>query len=151
MRGFALKRMIDANIEYWVPRGKDIPEIIRKTMEEVEQYARFTFVKFVSCYLDILRQHLTETNRPDLVAKIPELQLYAEFGASQKTHMSLMDIGLSRIAAVELAGFMVDMDMDREACLSWIRSDRVTGLDLSPILLREIQQFRDGEPQSGGA
>lgn len=139
-----LSRMITQNITYWIPKGGQIPNIIRKTMEDVEQFARFTFVKFVSCYIDVLIQHLTELERPDLVKRIPQLQIYAEFGASQKTQMSLMDIGLSRVAAIELSELIVKTDYDRANCIAWLQSHDLSGLSLSPIVVREIEIIRQG-------
>jgi len=152
MRGYSLKRMIESNLEYWTTRGKSVPCVIRKTMEEVEQYARFRFVKYASCYIDVLSQHLREINRAELIATIPQIQVYAEFGASQPTQMSLMDLGLSRVSAIALSELIVKTDMTRDECIRWIIDTDLTGLSISPIVIKEIDTLKSGfavKDQSG--
>ena len=142
--GHSLSRMIEANLKYWKPKGKKVPWVIRKTMEEVEQYARFRFVKYASCYIDVLSQHLRELGRSELIPTIPQIQIYAEFGASQQTQMSLMDLGLSRVSAIELSELIVDNDLSRKDCIKWILETDLSGLSISPIVVKEIETFKNG-------
>lgn len=85
---------------------KKLKTVIRETMDNVEQFVRFKFAKDSSCYIDVLRYFLERENRQDLVAKIPELNLWLEFGVSQKTHISLLALGLTRNTVVELSEFV---------------------------------------------
>ena len=141
MRGYSLRRMIDDNIKYWEQR-KSTSAVIRGTMEDVEQYARFKFVKFASCYIDILTLFLKERDRADLIESIPPIQIYSEFGASQQTQMSLMDLGLSRVSAIEISGLMISTNLSRDECIKWMSDNDLSELNISPIVLNEIDVFK---------
>src|SRR5690606_9805937 len=80
---------------------KNIHVVIREVMDSVESFARFRFAKDSSCYVDILRFFLKECARQDLLENIPQLNLWLEFGVSQKTHLSLLSLGLTRNTVVE--------------------------------------------------
>lgn len=51
LRGYSLARIISKNIE-WNRRqdtGKSLASIIRDTMRDIEEYARFRFLKYTTC------------------------------------------------------------------------------------------------------
>ena len=76
--------------------SKRLPVVIREVMDNIENFVRFSFAKDSSCYIDILRYFLELQNRNDLKTNIPQLNLWLEFGVSEKTHLSLLALGLSR-------------------------------------------------------
>ena len=55
MRGYSLSRIINRNWKYWKEKNKNLQTVIRDTMRDIEEYARFKFVKYSSCYIDILK------------------------------------------------------------------------------------------------
>lgn len=117
---------------------KTIHVVIREVMDNVETFARFRFAKDSSCYVDVLRYYLRESAREDLLGNIPQLNLWLEFGVSQKTHLSLLSLGLTRNTVIELSKFIPNTNMNKEEALNWIRSRDMTQFDLSPIILEDI-------------
>ena len=49
MRGYGLAKIISRNIEYYKKKGipKKLDVIIRETMKEIEEYARFRFFEIL--------------------------------------------------------------------------------------------------------
>lgn len=119
-------------------KEKNIHVVIREVMENVENFARFRFAKDSSCYVDVLRFYLRESSREDLIESIPQLNLWLEFGVSQKTHLSLLSLGLTRNTVIELSKFITNSNMNKQQALSWIRSQDLNQYDLSPIILEDI-------------
>lgn len=103
MRGYTLARIINDNEHFFnsgkAKKKKELPTIIRDTMKDIDEYARFLFVKQSACYIDILSYYFNSTNN-DLVQQIPSLNIWLEFGASQDTLIALMNLGLSRTSAL---------------------------------------------------
>ena len=67
MRGYGLARIISDNIKWNEKQNtkKSLAAIIRDTMREIEEYARFRFLKYTTCYLDVLRFHLNTLQRSE--------------------------------------------------------------------------------------
>lgn len=143
MAGFPLSYIIRATYTSYqrsekYAGKKTIHAVIREVMDNVETFARFRFAKDSSCYIDILRYYLKEIKRDDLVEQIPQLNLWLEFGVSQKTHLSLLSLGLTRNTVVELTRYITDTNMNREQALNWIRKQDIDQFDLSPIIKDDI-------------
>lgn len=140
MRGFALARLISAAWKYYEPKGEKLAAIIRRTMAEIEEYARFRFAKYSACYVDVLRFHLAEINRPDLIADIPRLNIWLEFGTSIVTQLSLIGLGLSRTSAIELSRLIPEDNLEMDAVLQRLREMNLEGTNLSPIIVSEVRR-----------
>ncbi len=145
MRGYGLARIISDNIKWNEKQNtkKSVAAIIRDTMREIEEYARFKFLKYTTCYLDVLRFYLITLQRSDLLESIPQLSLWLEFGASQTTQISLMSMGLTRMTALEIAELMIDTNMTKEQCIKWFEENDVHSMDISPTMLSEIDKMLD--------
>jgi hypothetical protein len=142
LRGKSLAEIIRQNWNYWrKKKTKTLPTVIRDTMRDIEDYARFRFAKYASCYVEVLKLYLREIEREDLVEEIPpQLNIWLEFGASQKTQVSLMSLGLSRTTAIELLRYITDDNLEPEECVQWIKEVDLNTLDLSPIIVDEIRK-----------
>ena len=142
MRGYGLARIISDNIKWNEKQNtkKSLAAIIRDTMREIEEYARFKFLKYTTCYLDVLRFHLNTLQRSDLLESIPQLSLWLESGTSQTTQISLMSMGLTRMTALEIAELMIDTNMSKEQCIKWFEENDVHSMDISPTMLSEIDK-----------
>lgn len=143
MRGYGLARIINDNIQ-WNERkktSKNLAAIIRDTMREIEEFARFRFLKYTTCYLDILKFYLVSCGKSELIKTIPQISLWLEFGASQETQISLMSMGFTRMTALELSELMVDTEMNKEKCLNWFHNNNVHAMGISTTLLREIDRI----------
>lgn len=142
LRGFPLSYIIRKRIEYHKRRGHQIklPELIRSTMELVEQYARFRAPKYLSAYVDVLKLHLGEVGRSDLLDEALDIGLALEFGVSTKTLLSLMKLGLSRMSAVALNEVIADDSLDQIECINWLLTNRsfLLGSDIPLLVMREI-------------
>lgn len=140
MRGYGLARIISDNIRWNKEHqtNKKLATIIRDTMREIEEFARFRFLKYTTCYLDILKYYCLTTNNTDAIKKIPQISLWLEFGASKITQISLMSMGFTRTAALELSDLIVADDYDKAKCVTWLRQNDVHSMDLSPTILQEV-------------
>lgn len=146
MRGHPLARLITEAASYWAEKAKkpkSLPNVIRDTMRDVEEFARFRFAKYSSCYVEILRHHLSQLGQQDRADEIPRLSIWLEFGASQGTQIALMGLGLSRTTAIQLSEIIAADDLDMEKALRWISAADLDTLDLSPIMVAEIRRVRE--------
>lgn len=143
MRGHGLARIISDNINYYSKKGspKKLDAIIRETMKDIEEYARFRFLKFSTCYTDILGYYFLEKGDLDAIKKLPPINLWLEFGASKQTQISLMGMGFTRTAALEISELMVIDNYDKEKCLEWFNRNNVDALGLSELIVREISKI----------
>jgi len=89
---------------------------------------------------DILRQFLIEYERDDLLEYIPQLSLWLEFGVAQKTHLSLLALGLTRNTVIELSTYIVNTEMSKDEAFTWIVGQNLEDFDLSPIILEDIRK-----------
>jgi hypothetical protein len=111
-------------------------------MADIEEYARFRFAKYSACYVDVLRFHLTELNRVDLVEEIPRLNMWLEFGTSIATQLSLIGLGLSRTSAIAVSEYIPEDNLDLEAALARLRELNLDTVAVSPIIANEIRRVR---------
>lgn len=109
-------------------------------MDNIENFVRFRFAKDSSCYIDVLRYHLELNSRLDLINRIPELNLWLEFGVSQKTHLSLLALGLTRSTVTEITPYLPSSQMSKEEALVWLNSFDFGATDLSTIMIEDIRK-----------
>ncbi|SEI02345.1 DEAD/DEAH box helicase [Pseudomonas asplenii] len=144
LQGYSLARIISDSIEWHqkVGRSFKLPELIRGTMELVEQIARFKAPKYLSAYMDVLHLHLNEIGREDLIDDSLDIGTQLEFGVSSMTLLSLMELGLSRMSAVALYEKIARDDLSREGCIAWIseRMDQFQAIDIPAIIIREVRE-----------
>jgi hypothetical protein len=140
MRGMPLAVLIGQAEQYWKKKGKvkAVDTIVREVMKDVEEFARFKFAKYSSCYVDVLRIALKTLEKTELARKIPTLNMWLEFGVSQKTQVSLISLGLSRNTAITLSELIRDEDFSKADCVEWLSRTDFTELALSPIVVAEI-------------
>jgi hypothetical protein len=96
-------------------------------------------VRLFGCYNSLLSHALTVDHFEDLAASIPSLPLYLEIGASDKTMISFIALGLSRVTAMRLNDLSARKDLDM--ALQWLRSRQLEQLGLSPLLLNELRSL----------
>jgi superfamily II DNA/RNA helicase len=143
MRGLPLARIISNRIDYLEREKKryTLPSVIRSTMRNVEDVARFKAPKYLSAYVDVLRQHLKEIGREDLLSNSFSFDLFLEFGVSTTTLLSLIGIGLSRTSAVAVNEYLGSDDLSEEEVVGWLREGRWQNYNLSNVVKREIDQL----------
>lgn len=144
LKGFSLAKIIRDSIEWHQVAGRPfrLPELIRGTMELVEQIARFKAPKYLSAYMDVLNMYLREIGREDLIDEGLDIGTKLEFGVSSTTLLSLMELGLSRMSAVALYEKIARDDLSKEGCLAWIaeRVGQFQTMDIPAIIVREVRE-----------
>lgn len=110
-------------------------------MELVEQTARFRAPKYIAAYIDVVRHHLQEIGRHDLLDDELDVGVALEFGVSTRTLISLMELGLSRMSAVLLYEKIARDDLDHDGCRAWVaeRADTLDALELPVVVVREVK------------
>jgi hypothetical protein len=137
MRGVPLPRIIDEQIAR--PKAKPPQTTIRETLNLIETDIRFQAVRLFGCYHALLVYSLDSAGMMDLVSSIPSVPLYLEVGASDKTMISFIALGLSRVTAMKLNDISARKDLDVPAALQWLRGRAPENLGLSPLLLSEVK------------
>ena len=144
LRGYSLSVIIRRRTEYHERHGQsyNIAAVIRGTMELIEQIARFRAPKYFSAYVDIARLHLGEIGRTELIDDDIDIGVALEFGVSNRTLLSLMELGLSRISAVALYEKIALDDLGHEECVQWVAERRqyLDALELPRLVVREVRR-----------
>jgi hypothetical protein len=144
MRGFPLARIIEERMRYVREERADLTydqdAIIRGTMDDVEQVARFAAPKYLACYHDVLALHLAEQGaEPQLTTEA--LTMMLELGVSRPTAVSLMGLGLSRTSAIALSELVEATDLTPEQALAWLRERQGRPLDVAALVQREVDEL----------
>ncbi len=119
----------------------NLPDIIRAVMSDVETYARFQIPRYLRAYMDVLDAHTAARQIQTSVTDFNDIELWLELGVSVRTSLSLMELGLSRTAAIELfetAG--METEMNREKALAWLKSKDLDTLDMPNLVKEEIRR-----------
>ena len=140
MNGYPLSRIISSRQNYYERNNiqKDLPALIRNTMKDVEEFARFQAPKYLACYVDLLRVYLESIERKDLVGRLLSLNILLEFGVSQTTQLSLIGLGLSRSSAIALSEFITDDSLDESECLQWLKENDWMTKDMPALIKQEV-------------
>jgi len=143
IRGYPLGRIIEGSRKSHKKKGRDIPlsKVIRDTMQVIEEYVRFKFAKYSACYTDILKFYLQDEH-PELVKQVPELNMWVEFGVSQITQMSLIQIGFTRHTAIQLSEYMKEVDLSIEQSTSWILSNDISIFEIPDSMKEEYRDIK---------
>jgi hypothetical protein len=156
MRGEPLPRLIDTAINHQKglkekkaaakPKKKkeisvNTAKVIRDVMGNIENDLRFRYVKFISCYIDILRLVLSETNHTEAVASIAALPLYLELGACSATMVSLISLGLSRTSAGIIARKAAFQSMTPTETEDWLMKFNLEAAGVPGICIREVEKL----------
>ena len=158
MKGWPLSAIIKDRISYLERNGRSysLPQLIRNTMELVEQVARFLAPKYVSAYVSVLRLHLSEIGKSELLTEELDISVSMEFGISSVTMISLTELGLSRMSAVSLYDKMAVDNLDQSGCLKWLNdyADRLFDIGIPALVIAEIQrklpQITFSQPEMSG-
>lgn len=137
MLGWPLPQIIDKQIER-NPLA-DRRKLIRGTLELIENQIRFQAVRMFSCYHALLGYALHSAGYVELASSIPSLPVFLEVGASDRTMISFISLGLSRLTAMKLNNLSPDKNLDTAAAKEWLRTRPAHTLGLSPLLLAEIE------------
>jgi hypothetical protein len=121
-------------------------------MELIEQTARFRAPKYISAYMDVLKLHLTEIGRSDLITSEMDVGVALEFGVSTRTLVSLIELGLSRMTAVELHEKIALDNLDRDKVKRWVEdhNNQFEGMNIPAVIVNEVRRKVLGILPDGG-
>jgi len=139
MNGESLPRIIRDGLRRLRDKGEapDVRRYIRSTLEDIEDAIRFQTIRLFGCYRSLLEFALGQDGKAHGV-DIPDVELFLEIGASNKTTVSLISLGLSRAVAIKLEGARseYDSELDLMEALAWLQS---CSQDLDVFRLSESQ------------
>lgn len=143
--GHSLHDLIENRLKYNNVPTHDAASInahIRDLLEAIEQTLRFTFVKYLKAYLDVLRAFLISQGRSGEAEALPPWDMYVEFGARHETILKLMSIGLSRTTSIlVLPAISQASDLTREACRQQLATLPLRLLNLPNVCKEEIRSL----------
>lgn len=137
MSGNPLPQIIDNAIGR--KKERNTRRVIRDTLDTIEKVIRFEIVRLMSCYCAVLVRVFEEIGFPELSKSVPPLPLYLEVGASDRSMISFMGLGLSRVTAGILNDATANKGMTIPEARIWLRSVPLEAYELSPLLIEEIR------------
>ena len=143
MGGLRLPVMISKNLKskYHKDKKSNLSTVVRDTMRNLEEDIRFTFAKYLSCYVDLLSMVvLSKAENKQYV--IPDVRTYLEFGVSEKTLVSLIVLGFDRNTAIALSKYIRKTDATEAECLRVIKELELSLLDLDEDVMSKILEIR---------
>ena len=143
MLGEPLPQIIEASYKHKKKYGRNpnIATVIRETLNEIEQYLRFKYVRLFSCYNAVLEQVLRDNKLDELVRSIPAIPMYLEIGACSPSMISFVGLGLSRYTAGKLQIMPRKQNMSQSEARNWIISQDLDSLDLPIASIKEIKRL----------
>jgi hypothetical protein len=123
------------------PKPVDPSKVIRETFDIIEEVVRFEFVQLGKAYIDLLSYALRVNGKAEVVPTIYDFSLALELGISTISGRSLVELGLSRIAASALEKIYPDTNLSVDRARSWLRDVDISTLNLNPVIVDEIQRL----------
>jgi hypothetical protein len=141
MQGRPVKRII-LERQKIAPANESIHATIRNVLKDIETIARYKAPKYIACYNDLLKHFFYQENRTDLAEEIKDITLFLEMGVNTTTHLSLMNLGLSRTSAVEVKEYITSDTFSEQDCINWFMNpnNNWRSRDLPEIIKREIEK-----------
>lgn len=116
---------------------------IRGLFEDLEERIRYIYVKYMGIYNSVLSAVMREMGFPDDAESLVPLHLFLEFGASSKTLINFMSLGLSRTSAILLQNFAKFRDdLEIPMCRTYIERINLDRTPLPAICKSEISRVR---------
>ncbi len=145
MNGYSLSRLIQDRLNF-LSRNSNTPNVrttIREVLNDVEQIARYEAPKYISCYLDVLREVMIKHNLVENLENLNDISIYLEFGVSTRTQLSLISLGLSRTATISLSEIIADDDLNEAQARSWVAENTNSWLliGLPKLVENEIKEL----------
>ncbi len=116
---------------------------IRDLFEDLEERIRYIYVKYLGIYNTVLAAVMREQGLLEQADSLVPLHLFLEFGASSKTLINFMSLGLSRTSAILLQDFArFRDDMEVPTCRAYLNRINLDRTPLPAICKSEISRVR---------
>ncbi|MES0043541.1 hypothetical protein [Mesorhizobium sp. M0091] len=144
MQGISISELVDGRASFY-PAEK-IDTTIRNTLDLVEQELRFNYVRAFGCYNALLSEALKISGYGELCKSMPSISLYLEIGASDKTMISFIALGLSRLAAKNLTSICPIKTLDIKEAKAWLARQDLEILGFSTYIRSEVDMALKRSP-----
>jgi superfamily II DNA/RNA helicase len=138
MQGVSIPELVDGRASFY--KTEKIDETIRKTLDLVEKELRFNYVRTFGCYAALLEVAFRMNGLTELQKSLPSIALYLEVGASDKTMISFIALGLSRLAAKRLTNICPVKTLNVADAKAWLLRQDLEILGFSQYIRREVDQ-----------
>jgi len=152
MQGQSLRELIGEKLKYeqlidpeFSPtRDHDrVNDLIRGLFDDLEKELRYTYVKYMKIYNDVLEAVLIERGESDEAEKLLPIHLFLEYGAANQTLIGLMATGLSRTSALLFkSAFRLRDDLTLSECQGYLDRVNVERTELPALCKAEIRRLR---------
>jgi hypothetical protein len=145
MKGMPIRELVKGRLDFRkIPdEEKKINEEIRDLFREIEEELRYRYVKYTSIYLQVLAIVLCERGEREKAEKLLPLNMFLEFGASDKALINLMTLGLSRTSAILLkATVSLRSDWSTQECKQYLDAVNLERIAIPAICKAEISRMR---------
>jgi len=116
------------------------PTEIRATIKLINDNARFAIPKYLSCYATCVAHWYSNVGRDDLAIEVSAVADLLETGVTERTTLSLVALGLSRTAAVEVGGLIPSSELNVGGVVTWLTNTNLRALNLSSVIIREAER-----------
>jgi hypothetical protein len=120
---------------------KDERLLIRETLSTIEKEIRFKLVRLFGCFISLLKHALESKEMSSMLDSAVPITLFLEVGASDRTMISLMSMGLSRVSAKKLTEKSVSKQMDVRVARNWLKQLKLEKIGLSELLIEEVRKI----------
>jgi hypothetical protein len=138
MQGIPISELVDGRQNY--NPGESINVAIRATLDLVENELRFNYVRTFGCYTELLAEAFRAHGLEELQKSLPSIALYLEIGASDKTMISFIALGLSRFAASRLTNICPIKSFSIAEARIWLARQDLEVLGFSRYIRLEVDQ-----------
>jgi hypothetical protein len=145
MKGMPIRELVKGRLDFRkIPdEEKKINEEIRDLFREIEEDLRYRYVKYTSIYLQVLAIVLCERGEDERAKKLLPLNMFLEFGASDKALINLMTLGLSRTSAILLKNTVsLRSDLSAQECKQYLDAVNLQRIAIPAICKAEISRMR---------
>jgi len=129
-------QIIEKRVEYRKSVGEtNVDNVIHDTMTSIEKDIRFTMSIGFKCYADMLKNILASLGQEALLEKFYPMSLALELGACNYTTISLITLGFSRYAAIEIQRHLgIPKQLDVQTVHAFLVKNKATILSSKGVL-----------------
>lgn len=143
--GKSLRDLIDDRLSFFnATKGdrKRVNKHIRDLLDDIEQTLRFTYVRYLKAYLDVLRAFLLSQQNVEQVDALSPWDLFVEFGARDRVLLQLMSVGVSRSTAILIRRAITSQsDISRGECWAKLNQLPLKVLAIPWVCKEEIRKL----------
>lgn len=141
--GQSLRELIDNRLSFYKvnkSNKKAINKHIRELLDDIELTLRFTYVRYLKAYIDVLRAFYIGHGKEDQSEALAPWDLYVEFGARDRVLLQLMSIGVSRSTAILIRKAISSQpEISRDECWSKLQKLHLNVLAIPGVCKEEIR------------